>query len=60
MRKDFLFFVFFTVWTAGAFSDGEEGLDDEDEYTKKSEGQGISQLSIVLNLPMIKNHFPLV
>ena len=27
-----------TAWTAGAFSDGEEGVDDEDEYNKKSEG----------------------
>jgi hypothetical protein len=34
--------IFFlsTAWS-GAFSDGDDGLDDEDEYNKKSEVQGI-------------------
>ena len=39
---NYVFFVSPTAWTAGTFSDGEEGLDDEDEYNKKSEGQGIN------------------
>lgn len=34
-----LYFIFVEAWIAGNFSDGEEGVDDEDEY-KKSEGQG--------------------